>query len=50
MNIKTNLNEEYVNFVGNKKKQNKCLRMFTNTTLCLWTIILVFIFKLYLQS
>ena len=35
MNIKTNLLEEYVNFVDNKKKQNK------NLWIC--TIILVFI-------
>ena len=35
MNIKTNLLEEYVNFVDNTKKQNKNLWIFT--------IILVFI-------
>ena len=35
MNIKTNLLEEYVNFVDNTKKQNKKLRIFT--------IILIFI-------
>ena len=31
MNIKTNLNEEYVNFVETTKKQNKILWIFTNT-------------------
>ena len=29
MNIKTNLIEEYVDYVDNKKKQNKFLRMCT---------------------
>ena len=40
MNIKTNLIEEYVNFVDNAKKQNKKLWIFT---IILVTIILVFI-------
>ena len=39
MNIKTNLLEEYVNFVDNTKKQNKYLKLF----LFLITII-VFLF------
>ena len=40
MNIKTNLIEEYVNFVDNTKKQNKKLWIFT--------IILVFILLIIL--
>ena len=40
MNIKTNLIEEYVNFVDNTKKQNKNLWIFT--------IILVFILLIIL--
>ena len=40
MNIKTNLIEEYVNFVDNSKKQNK--------KLCIFTIILVFILLIIL--
>ena len=40
MNIKTNLIEEYVNFVDNTKKQNKKLWIFT--------VILVFILLIIL--
>ena len=39
MNIKTNLLEEYVNFVDNTKKQNK--------NLWIYTIILVFIVVIF---
>ena len=38
MNIKTNLIEEYVNFVDNTKKQNKSLWIY---------IILLFIYSVY---
>ena len=39
MNIKTNLIEEYVNFVDNTKKQNKNLWIFTIILLIILTII-----------
>ena len=43
MNIKTNLIEEYVNFVDNAKKQNKKLWIFTITLVFKLLIILIII-------
>ena len=39
MNIKTNLIEEYVNFVDNTKKQNKKLWIFTSILVFILIII-----------
>ena len=41
MNIKTNLLEEYVNFVDNTKKQNKYFKIFI---ILIVTIMFVFLF------
>ena len=38
MNIKTNLIEEYVNFVDNTKKQNKKLWIFTIILVFFYTV------------
>ena len=43
MNIKTNLLEEYVNFVDNTKKQNKNLWIFTILLVFILLIILAII-------
>ena len=43
MNIKTNLIEEYVNFVDNTKKQNKKLWLFTILLVFILLIILTII-------
>ena len=43
MNIKTNLIEEYVNFVDNTKKQNKKLWIFTILLVFILLIILTII-------
>ena len=43
MNIKTNLFEEYVNFVDNAKKQNKKLWIFTIILVYILLIILIII-------
>ena len=43
MNIKTNLIEEYVNFVDNTKKQNKKLWIFTIILVFILLIILIII-------
>ena len=42
MNIKTNLLEEYVNFVDNTKKQNKHFKIFI-----ILIVIIMFVFLLY---
>ena len=50
MNIKTNLLEEYVNFVDNTKKQNKCFKI----SIILFVIIMflflfIVLFKYHIQ-
>ena len=45
MNIKTNLPEEYVNFVDNTKKQNKNLWIYLIIVLIIVFIIIVILFK-----
>ena len=45
MNIKTNLLEEYVNFVDNTKKQNKYFKMLINFFVI---ILCLFLFLFYL--
>ena len=45
MNIKTNLIEEYVNFVDNTKKQNKNLWKCTIMLVFILIIIIIIIFR-----
>ena len=45
MNIKTNLVEEYVNFVDNTKKQNKNLWIYIIILLFMVMILLILLFK-----
>ena len=45
MNIKTNLIEEYVNFVDNTKKQTKKLRIFT--TILIFILIILIIIRVF---
>ena len=45
MNIKTNLIEEYVNFVDNTKKQNKNLWIYIILLLFIVFILIIIIFK-----
>ena len=45
MNIKTNLLEEYVNFVENTKKQNKKLRIYIILLLFILIIFIILLFK-----
>ena len=45
MNIKTNLIEEYVNFVDNKKKQNKNLWIYIILFLFMVFILIILLFK-----
>ena len=49
MNIKTNLLEDYVNFVDNTNKQNKNLWIYINLLLFIVfiLILLLLIFKIY---
>ena len=43
MNIKTNLLEEYVNFVDNTKKQNKYFKIFTTLIVIIMYLFLFFV-------
>ena len=43
MNIKTNLLEEYVNFVDNTKKQNKYLKIFLFLIVIIMFLFLFFV-------
>ena len=45
MNIKTNLIEEYVNFVDNTKKQNKNLWIYIILLLFIMFILIILLFK-----
>ena len=45
MNIKTNLIEEYVNFVDNTKKQNKDLWIYMILLLFIVFILIIILFK-----
>ena len=45
MNIKTNLIEEYVNFVDNTKKQNKNLWIYKILLLFIVFILIILLFK-----
>ena len=45
MNIKTNLIEEYVNFVDNTKKQNKILWSYIILLLFIVFILIILLFK-----
>ena len=45
MNIKTNLIEEYVNFVDNTKKQNKNLWLYLIILLFIVFILIILLFK-----
>ena len=45
MNIKTNLIEEYVNFVDNTKKQNKDLWIYIILLLFIVFILIILLFK-----
>ena len=45
MNIKTNLIEEYVNFVDNTKKQNKNLWIYLIIVLIIVFILIIILFK-----
>ena len=45
MNIKTNLIEEYVNFVDNTKKQNKNLWIYIILLLFIVFILIIILFK-----
>ena len=45
MNIKTNLIEEYVNFVDNTKKQNKNLWLYIILLLFIVFILIILLFK-----
>ena len=45
MNIKTNLLEEYVNFVDNTKKQNKNLWIYLIIVLIIVFILIIILFK-----
>ena len=45
MNIKTNLIEEYVNFVDNTKKQNKNLWIYLIILLFIVFILIILLFK-----
>ena len=45
MNIKTNLIEEYVNFVDNTKKQNKNLWIYIILLLFMVLILIILLFK-----
>ena len=45
MNIKTNLIEEYVNFVDNTKKQNKNLWIYILLLLFIVFILIILLFK-----
>ena len=45
MNIKTNLIEEYVNFVDNTKKQNKNLWIYIILLLFIVFILIILLFK-----
>ena len=47
MNIKTNLLEEYVNFVDNTKKQNKYFKIFI---ILIVIIMFVFLFSVLLYN
>ena len=47
MNIKTNLIEEYVNFVDNTKKQNKNLWIYIILLLFIVFILIIILFKKY---
>ena len=48
MNIRTNLLEEYVNFVDITKKQNKNLRIFTIILVFILIILIIITFR-YIQ-
>ena len=50
MNIKTNLLEEYVNFVDNKKKQNKYFKIIITLFVVILCLILFFVFIKYLNE
>ena len=45
MNIKTNLIEEYVNFVDNTKKQNRNLWIYLIIVLIIVFILIIILFK-----
>ena len=45
MNIKTNLIEEYVNFVDNTKKRNKKLWICTITLIFIVFVLIILLFK-----
>ena len=45
MNIKTNLLEEYVNYVDNTKKQNKNLWIYLIIVLIIVFILIIILFK-----
>ena len=45
MNIKTNLIEEYVNFVDNTKKQNKNLWIYLIIVLIIVFILIILLFR-----
>ena len=49
MNIKTNLPEEYVNFVDNTKKQNKYFKIFLFLIAIFMFLILFFLLIQYLK-
>ena len=46
MKIKTNLIEEYVNFVDNAKKQNKKLWIFTTILVFILFILIIITFRI----
>ena len=50
MNIKTNLLEEYVNFVDNTKKQNNYFKIIINLFVVILCLFLVFVFFDYLTE
>ena len=50
MNIKTNLLEEYVNFVDNTKKQNKHFKLFSFLIVIIMFLFLCFVLFKYKSS
>ena len=50
MNIKTNLLEEYVNFVDNTKEQNKCFKLILFLIVIFMSLILFFVLFKYLTK